>query len=554
MTDAELLDSFGKGDQRAFAELVGRHIDTVYSAARRQMRNAEQADDVTQAVFIILTQKAAKLDRRVPLGAWLLKTTHFACLDARKRLARRRRHEQAAALLAARREQEMLNSESNRNDQLDEIGAELDAAMAALSDRDRGAITLRYFDGMSVNQTADALGTTPAAAGKRITRAIERLRHRLRRRGVNVPSATLAVALGQIPRFAASAALTHTVAMGVNISAASNAGAAIAKGTLNIMKWIKLKIAASILIGTAVAAAAGTEAVVMLQNAPQPPVQAQTPVPAAPVAVQPANDGVVANAPDTFVGTLNNGVSMEVIGVSENPSRRKPWWKADGSPLVLAPYNRMFGSVTPAKGSGRITREVAVVINDQSNQGEKAEVRWSVVETEGTATGGVQPERQGLEASAVILEDDPNGFTVRAEVAAGAWTTLFSTVNNPYGNTSSQSEAGLFGIGARSILWGPALKDGSRTRIVGAYSGSGADGDFRMLAIDRAGGEHPAHLTNSIGNGSTIIGEFVSDLPIDQIKKWELQNRPFDQWIEIRHVSIHPGKNAGVQIATSDNP
>jgi RNA polymerase sigma factor (sigma-70 family) len=543
------MDSFSAGNQGAFAELVGRHIDTVYSAARRQLRDPEVADDVTQAVFIILTQKAGKLDRRIPLGAWLLKTTHFACLDARKRQARRQKHERAAAEMAARREHVMteVDSDSGRREEICQV---LDAAMAGMSDRDRGAVTLRYLNGMSVNQTAEAMGITPAAAGKRITRALERLRNRLTRRGVIVPSAMLAVALGELPRFSASSALTQTVAAAVSLSGASSAGVVIAKGTLNIMNWIKLKIAAMVLLGTAAAAAAGSEAVVLLQDAPQPTAPAAAAVPVV------VNDNNIPPAPAAFVGTLANGVSIEVIGVSENPSRGKPWWKADGSPLAVAPYRRMDGSVS--RQAGQVTREFAVRVNDQpAGQAGKAAVSWFVVESRGSASGTVHAAsgvNLELDAAAVTVDDDPNGVTIHADIAAGEWTTEFTTQNNPYGSSSESKPAGLLGFGEKSVLWGQPVRDGGKTRMMVACSGLATETDVRLVAIDRNGEEHPAASGGGVSNSAAMLRAFTSELPVNEIKTWELQTRPYDQWIEIRHIALHPGQNIGVQIATSDNP
>jgi RNA polymerase sigma factor (sigma-70 family) len=171
MQDHELLGSFANdASQEAFAEIVRRHADTVYSAARQQMRNEQLADDVTQAVFIILAQKARKIDHSTPLPGWLLKTTYFACQDARRQMARRRRHELAAAAM----EQTMTTTQPFHHAQLEEVSNELDAALLTLSDRDRGAVTLRFLNGKSINETAESLGISPAAATKRIGRAIER--------------------------------------------------------------------------------------------------------------------------------------------------------------------------------------------------------------------------------------------------------------------------------------------------------------------------------------------------------------------------------------------
>src|SRR5436305_9463549 len=98
-TDTQLLNEYAAtGAHDAFARMVERRIDLVYSAALRQVHDAHLAEDVTQAVFIVLAGKAAALARsRTHLAPWLLATTRLVALDAVRKLARRRKHERKAA-------------------------------------------------------------------------------------------------------------------------------------------------------------------------------------------------------------------------------------------------------------------------------------------------------------------------------------------------------------------------------------------------------------------------------------------------------------------------
>src|SRR5260221_1339736 len=97
--DKQLLTQYAAtGAHEAFAQLVARRIDLVYSAALRQVHDAHLAEDVAQAVFVILARKArAVAESRAPLAAWLLTTTHLVALDALRKLARQRKHERKAA-------------------------------------------------------------------------------------------------------------------------------------------------------------------------------------------------------------------------------------------------------------------------------------------------------------------------------------------------------------------------------------------------------------------------------------------------------------------------
>src|SRR6266699_6039958 len=99
-SDRDLLRDFAvNGSETAFGGLVQRHIHLVYSTALRQIRDAEMAKDVTQAVFIILARKAPKLGTKVILPAWLYRTTRFAAADAMKAERRRLDRELEATMM-----------------------------------------------------------------------------------------------------------------------------------------------------------------------------------------------------------------------------------------------------------------------------------------------------------------------------------------------------------------------------------------------------------------------------------------------------------------------
>src|SRR5262249_20331095 len=100
MDDWQLLRHYAEEKTEAsFEALVKRYVDMVHSAALRQMRDPHLAQDVTQAVFILLARKASLLQPSVILSGWLYRTTVYVANRARRDHIRQQRREQEAATM-----------------------------------------------------------------------------------------------------------------------------------------------------------------------------------------------------------------------------------------------------------------------------------------------------------------------------------------------------------------------------------------------------------------------------------------------------------------------
>ncbi|HEX7863170.1 MAG TPA: sigma-70 family RNA polymerase sigma factor [Verrucomicrobiae bacterium] len=186
MNDWTLLEEYiSRQSNSAFAELVHRHVGMVYGAALRQVRDAHAAQDVTQAVFILLARKAGSLSSGVVIGGWLYRSASLLSLKYLR--DEQRRHA---------REREAMPTTNDAEARLwEELAPHLDEALAELSAADRDGIVLRFMEQRSFREVGEALRVSEDAAKKRVTRALEKLRGIIQGRGVVVSAAALSAAM-----------------------------------------------------------------------------------------------------------------------------------------------------------------------------------------------------------------------------------------------------------------------------------------------------------------------------------------------------------------------
>ena len=188
MEDTNLLREYVRTrSEAAFAALVSRHLALVYSAAVRQVRDAQIAQDVAQTVFIVLARKADRLVAHPGLSGWLLQATRYAA-NAHIRAAMRRTEREKEAVM-----QSLVNETSPADwARLEPL---LDEAMGSLGETDRAVLALRYFENKTAAEIGQTLNLHEETAKKRAARALEKLRKFFHKRGVVLSAGAIAGAI-----------------------------------------------------------------------------------------------------------------------------------------------------------------------------------------------------------------------------------------------------------------------------------------------------------------------------------------------------------------------
>jgi len=240
-----LTDYVVTGSEKAFDELVGRYVNLVYSTALRLVDgDTHRAEDVTQTVFADLAKRAGTLFENVMLGGWLHRRTCYVAADLMRRERRRQQREREAAEMNA------LNDPTEAR--FEHIAPFLDEAINQLAAKDRAAVVLRFFEGRDLRSIGAALGSNEDAAQKRVSRALDRLRELLSRRGITASAAGLSIVLSTNAVQAAPAGLA------VTISTAAALGGTVVASTATATKALVMTNLQKILIVAALATPAVT--------------------------------------------------------------------------------------------------------------------------------------------------------------------------------------------------------------------------------------------------------------------------------------------------------
>jgi RNA polymerase sigma factor (sigma-70 family) len=257
LSDGELITRFVAGSDASmyFAELVDRHGPMVLRLCRRVLKSPQDAEDASQAAFLVLARRARTIRKCESLGSWLFGTAFRIARRARRSAARQRQLERQGAEMAPKCHME--SQDASRDDTWSELYAELDR----LSEILRGPLVLCYLEGLTNEQAAQRLRLPVRTIQRRLAQGRDRLRARLVRRGVAPVMGLLAASLSTDAATAELPAVwaVNTVHAAVQIVVQGNASGVASLGALTMMEGLmgaildaKLKVAALTVLLTGV--------------------------------------------------------------------------------------------------------------------------------------------------------------------------------------------------------------------------------------------------------------------------------------------------------------
>jgi len=224
-SDAQLLRDYATGGvDAAFTELVQRHTNLVYSAALRQVGSPEAAAEIVQNVFLGLARGAKALVPRfaeeASIAGWLCRSTCNLSHNFRRDEFRRQSRQRTVM-------EQLLTTPDDAPD-WERLCRVLDDAMAELSDSDYDLLVLRFYKSLNYRAVGAAMNLSDDAAQKRVSRALERLRELLSRRGLRTSAAALSVAIAGNAVHAAPAGLAVAISSSALASSATSSSTLIA--------------------------------------------------------------------------------------------------------------------------------------------------------------------------------------------------------------------------------------------------------------------------------------------------------------------------------------
>ncbi|HEV8003679.1 MAG TPA: M56 family metallopeptidase [Planctomycetaceae bacterium] len=246
-----------------------------------------------------------------------------------------------------------------------------------------------------------------------------------------------------------------------------------------------------------------------------------------------------------FRMTLPDGAEFEVIGVCEHPTNGRAWWRADGSPIPIAP-NEPFNSRVN-DGPQSIHREFVIdALHDAGT------IVQAHIEGGGSAAASSSEAKEGgklrdRQRFAMAFPKNAHTAKVVIDYSGGPWTTIAQR------DRSDGSPVGI-GFAEGGVVFGEAVETQGAVRIPISYDLKSDSGEVRLLAVDNRGREHTPDQANFVSarNANLMSVEF-RDIPLTEIKEFRLQTRR-TQRIEFRNIALNPGQRSNVLIFIDGKP
>jgi RNA polymerase sigma factor (sigma-70 family) len=416
--DHQLLRQYAvDGSAQAFRAIVDRYINLVHAAAVRQVGDRHLAEDVTQVVFMLLAQRAARLREGVILSGWLLLTTRQVAMNSQRHEWRLKRRERKVAAMTSEQTIDAVSDTAAAA----RISPVLDDAMARLSQSDRDVIVERFFRSKSNGEVAEQLGVNQQTAAKRISRALERLRASLQRHGVTTSDAALSAALPVLGTNPAAATSLPAVvqASAITAGAAPPAVAALA----SVVSAASARAAAVTALGSiAAVVVVGVGIWAAITRGSHLSAQASPPAPAAPAGSRPPAAVVSAATATTRVITLAmvdaQDAGKPIVGATvqakvDNKMQSPAPADANGRFVILLP-NQFTSLSAVVHAAGRVPMRVTF---DNTTLRGDLPPEWPVRMDVGVAIGGSVVDADGKPvAGAVVKVQTPrNGAAMSDE-------------------------------------------------------------------------------------------------------------------------------------------
>jgi len=517
-SDLNLLSAWTRDkDRSAAGELIRRHIDFVHAVARRRVGGDEHlADDVTQAVFILLLRKAHKIHSEAAMASWLYTTTGYAANNAMKMMRRRKHHEERAAQLPRE-----IETDPRTMAESADLQPLLHEAIDQLPRTDRQCVIMSFLQEKTHHQVAAAVGLSQDAARKRISRAVDRMRDYLASRGVSTDAATVGESLAAKHAKVSAAFIESTLNIAILSHSAEAAGAAasIAKGVSHMLFTTQVKVAAILAVALTCTGLVTAQAVRILDQS----VGLATTGQVSP-ATQPAAGPLPNPAADQSTADLGDNVLVEFVGVSSYNGN--DWHDINGQPIDSPNVPKYSGTIVPAPKYQALIR---ITCPDDDD-------------TQVDLPNGQMRGESGQNKEQIVVFDarpDATSVDIRVLVSDSPWKSVMSLVANPDGVASMSG-------GPAEISLSPMIDQNGKSLLFASVAG--VSYPMRLVCIGNDGSQHIGESQGSSATNKTNLGGYLFDIPRDKIKTIQIQTRKYNKRVTARNICLDPNNPTQARI------